>query len=140
MSFKRSDAVYKPTAHTHTYTSNLDNGGPAAGINKNQASNWPLRGMKYILLEGGVRGAAFLWSPLLKKSGYILSNLLQIEDMFPNLLHAAGDNTRLLSHDVSSKDMWQVLSTDGPSSRKKVFHKSNPGNNVKAMSAAVKME
>ena len=89
--------------------------------------------MKYTLWEGGVRGAAFLWSPLLKQSGYVSRHLLQIEDMFPTLLHAAGYNTRLLPDDLFGKDMWQMLSTDGPSARKEVFHNSNPGNDVKAI-------
>ena len=43
-----------------------DNGGPAAGFNQNAASNWPLRGGKDTLWEGGVRGAAVVWSSRLQ--------------------------------------------------------------------------
>ena len=43
-----------------------DNGGPAAGFNQNAASNWPLRGGKDTLWEGGVRGSAVVWSSRLQ--------------------------------------------------------------------------
>ena len=45
-----------------------DNGGPAAGFDLNAASNWPLRGVKSYLWEGGVHGAGYVWSPLIKVS------------------------------------------------------------------------
>lgn len=69
-----------------------DNGGPAAGFNLNAASNWPLRGVKNTLWEGGVRGAAFLWSPLLKKSKRVSEQMMHITDWLPTLYRAAGGN------------------------------------------------
>lgn len=74
-----------------------DNGGPAAGFNQNAASNWPLRGVKNTLWEGGVRGAAFLWSPLLKSAFRVANQRMHIVDWFPTLLEAAGGDVRLVN-------------------------------------------
>lgn len=69
-----------------------DNGGPAAGFNLNAASNWPLRGTKNTLWEGGVRGAAFLWTPLLKKRKRVAQQMMHITDWLPTLYAASGGN------------------------------------------------
>lgn len=89
-----------------------DNGGPAEGLNcllyldnfdinkyiiflgfnLNAASNWPLRGVKNTLWEGGVRGAALLWSPLLQTRHRVANQTMHISDWLPTLYHAAGGN------------------------------------------------
>lgn len=71
-----------------------DNGGPAAGFNLNAASNYPLKGVKNTLWEGGVRGAACMWSPLIKKSKRIALQMMHISDWLPTLLEAVGGNVR----------------------------------------------
>ena len=38
----------------------VDNGGPADGFSNNMACNWPLRGTKHTLWEGGVRGVGLI--------------------------------------------------------------------------------
>lgn len=73
-----------------------DNGGPAAGFNFNAASNWPLRGVKNTLWEGGVRGAGLIFSPLISKSSRVASQLMHVSDWLPTLYGAAGGNVRFV--------------------------------------------
>lgn len=71
-----------------------DNGGPAAGFNLNAASNWPLRGVKNTLWEGGVRGAGLLWSPLIEKPNRVALQTMHIMDWLPTLYTAAGGDVK----------------------------------------------
>lgn len=71
-----------------------DNGGPAMGFNLNAASNWPLRGVKNTLWEGGVRGAGLLWSPLIKKNQRLAKQTMHISDWLPTLYAAAGGDVK----------------------------------------------
>lgn len=67
-----------------------DNGGPAEGFNLNAASNWPLRGVKNTLWEGGVRGAAMIWSPLIEKKSRVANQTMHISDWLPTIYAAVG--------------------------------------------------
>ncbi|XP_022829572.1 arylsulfatase B [Spodoptera litura] len=98
-----------------------DNGGPAAGFNNNAASNYPLKGVKNTLWEGGVRGAALLWSPLIKKPSRVANQTFHIADWLPTLYSAAGGETSVFKN-LDGYDLWEALSNDLPSQRTKIVH------------------
>ncbi|XP_066257386.1 arylsulfatase J [Euwallacea similis] len=97
-----------------------DNGGPAAGFNLNAASNYPLKGVKNTLWEGGIRGAAFIWSSLIKKNSRVSSQLMQVADWLPTLLEAAG--VTMNSSSLDGISIWNALAQDTESPRKEVLH------------------
>jgi len=82
------------------------------------------RGMKNTIWEGGLRGAGWLWSPLLMKSGYISDHMIHISDWLPTLLHAVQYNMTIDSLD--GIDQWDVLSHNLPSKRTEILHNIDP--------------
>ncbi|KAH8375397.1 hypothetical protein KR200_005104 [Drosophila serrata] len=101
-----------------------DNGGPAQGFNLNFASNYPLKGVKNTLWEGGVRAAGLIWSPLLKKRERVADQTMHITDWLPTLLEAAGGPSALanLSQELDGQSIWQALTHDEASPRRTVLH------------------
>ncbi|XP_065216175.1 arylsulfatase B-like isoform X2 [Planococcus citri] len=91
-----------------------DNGGPGAGQDGNYASNWPLRGMKATLWEGGVRGTAFVWSADLPHSR-VSHALMHVQDWLPTILGAVDENITsdlVLPKGLDGRNMWPVLKGD----------------------------
>ncbi|CAG9792195.1 unnamed protein product [Diatraea saccharalis] len=98
-----------------------DNGGAAAGFNSNAASNFPLRGVKNTLWEGGVRGVSALFSPRLVSNSRVATQQLHISDWLPTLYGAAGGDVSILSN-IDGFNQWETLSKDLKSKRSSVVH------------------
>lgn len=104
-----------------------DNGGAAGGIDSGVGCNWPLRGSKYTLWEGGVRGNAIFWSSQLPKTkgGRQSDQLMHITDWLPTLYTAAGGDVKDLGL-IYGVNMLKSLMEGMPSARKEILHNIDP--------------
>eukprot|EP00057_Strongylocentrotus_purpuratus_P024403 XP_011678877.1 PREDICTED: uncharacterized protein LOC763377 [Strongylocentrotus purpuratus] len=83
-----------------------DNGGEvAAGGN-----NWPLRGWKRSIWEGGMRGVGFVNSPLLPASvqGTVNKQLIHVSDWFPTLVQGVAGSS-LDNITLDGFNMWKTI-------------------------------
>lgn len=98
-----------------------DNGGDPYTATSNQGYNWPLRGTKATLWEGGVRSTALVWSPRLTRSSRVSTQLMHATDWLPTLYAAAGGCVGDLGA-LDGVNMWQALSQGTPSPRTEILH------------------
>lgn len=104
-----------------------DNGGPMAevleGLTPPQRfdphvleRNYPFRGQKHEVYEGGVRVAGFVFSPLLQtagRAGGTLDGLFHVTDWLPTLATAAGATLSSRPHlALDGVDQWACLMGD----------------------------
>ena len=102
-----------------------DNGG------QNQAggNNWPLRGNKATLWEGGVRGVGFLHGNMLKSKGSVYQGLLHASDWFPTLAEGAAGlelNKSGTLQPLDGVNAWEAILSNTTSPRHEVLLSLNP--------------
>ncbi|XP_042144958.1 arylsulfatase B-like [Ixodes scapularis] len=105
-----------------------DNGGLPIGAHSNRGFNFPLRGGKGTLWEGGCRATGFIWSPLLKRKGVVSDQMMHVTDWLPTLYSAAGGNPLSLGK-LDGTDMWAPLSLGYASPRYEILYNIDPINN-----------
>lgn len=88
--------------------------------------------MKTTLWEGGVRGTGFIYSPLLKTSGYVSNHMMHVCDWLPTLYTVAGGDVGVLTNS-DGINMWETLSVNGKSHRTEILHNIDPMQNNSAL-------
>jgi arylsulfatase A-like enzyme len=109
-----------------------DNGGPIqcdSGIcgDATGTSNYPLRGGKHSLWEGGIRLTSIVSGPMLFAHGINASGLMHHVDWLPTLLEAAGiEYTPKQGFDLHGISQWRMLTKGSQSQRNETICNIDP--------------
>ncbi|GFN76971.1 arylsulfatase b [Plakobranchus ocellatus] len=84
-------------------------------------NNYPLRGGKFTVFEGGTRAVSFVHGPMFNKTGIKYEGLMHMVDWLPTLAEAAG--AQYDGSDLDGVSQWQsLLSLALPSQRQEVLY------------------
>jgi arylsulfatase B len=103
-----------------------DNGGPTTTCAVQGSSNYPRRGGKCSVWEGGTQGDGFISGPALKMLGFDtggprrLSNLFHVVDWLPTVAEMIGVSPSGRKP-LDGKSQWQAIRRDDVSVRNEVF-------------------
>ena len=115
-----------------------DNGGSGVPNLDVTPVNFPLRGSKESLYEGGVRGVGWVHSPLLcQMRGRASKKMMFITDWFTTLLSLAKLET-LAPPGLDSFNMWSSISKNSKSPRREIIFNLDQDNFWGTWSAAIR--
>jgi len=108
-----------------------DNGGP--GSKNVRDRNYPLRGHKTEIWEGGTMVPGLVWTQMesllpLSRRGSKSNEVYHVTDWKPTILRLAGIDLNVLnpSLPLDGYDIWDSISQGTPSPRKEVLYNINP--------------
>jgi hypothetical protein len=102
-----------------------DNGGPTTECSTTGQSNWPYRGSKCSIWEGGTRGLAFLhWSGLpTEVQGTTWTGLAHAADWLPTFVEAVGSTSQHgETLPLDGMSLWSALVGMGASPRTEIYY------------------
>lgn len=100
-------------------------------------NNYPLRGNKATLWEGGTRAASFVHAPFIPNKGSVHRGLIHVSDWVPTLVAAAGGK---VEGDIDGVNQWPALSRGLESPRKEMLYNERAVNNgKKTVGAAIRV-
>ncbi|XP_018496954.2 arylsulfatase B [Galendromus occidentalis] len=102
-----------------------DNGGQATAPMENTGTNFPLRGQKRTLFEGGTRVPAFVWSPLIRRPRRVFYDMVHIVDWLPTIYSLAGGDPRNLGR-IDGMNVWGAVSDGMASPRTEILYNIDP--------------
>nr|XP_039270590.1 arylsulfatase I-like [Styela clava] len=100
-----------------------DNGGETrAG-----GDNWPLRGRKATLWEGGIKGVGFVHGRRLKIHHMTYNGLLHVSDWFPTLVEGIASCPKVNgTQPLDGFNQWDAIQQKTSSPRKELLHNIDP--------------